>query len=152
MASAVGYVLVLFFALIRQSNGFKVFLPFHPLKTLSSNLHPSSDLLETQNQQSYVVCSNCKSAYFINGSQFGKSSHQMLKCEVCRREWNQQLDKLEIVTPLVQLVEMTDSQNFHHMPRTQGKPSKETIFVGSLPSNYDEKDLGLCSSCCISVL
>ena len=95
----------------------------------------------------YIMCGACKTAYVVKENQFGKGGLRVM-CNVCRKEWFQNSDKVQKTDNEYQLSDMTgdkiaevkkilSDRNFPKYPRVD----KIGIFIGNLPYTFEEQDI-----------
>ena len=96
----------------------------------------------------YIMCSQCKSSYVYDEEVFGTRGRKV-KCGVCNKEWFQSGTRVLTTDKSNSLMGMTEEKvakirssiemrNWPRFPKTD----KIGIFVGNLPYNYDEKEIG----------
>lgn len=100
------------------------------------------------NETSYIMCSSCKTAYVMSDNELGRRGLRV-RCGVCDKEWYQSGERLMQSNSQNVLVNMTDDKvgdirkaiaerNWPKYPRVD----KIGIFVGNLPYDYTEKEIG----------
>ena len=96
----------------------------------------------------YIMCSSCKSAFVVSESDLGRRGMRV-RCGVCDKEWYQSGERLLQSDSQNVLMNMTDAKvvdirkaiserNWPKYPRVD----KIGIFVGNLPYDYSEKEIG----------
>ena len=96
----------------------------------------------------YIMCSQCKSSFLYDEEQFGAKGRKV-KCGVCEKEWFQSGNRVLTTDKNNSLMGMTeekvaeirksiDMRNWPRFPKTD----RIGVFVGNLPYNYDEKEIG----------
>ena len=96
----------------------------------------------------YIMCSQCKSSFLYDEEQFGAKGRKV-KCGVCEKEWFQSGNRVLTTDKSNSLMGMTeekvaevrksiDMRNWPRFPKTD----RIGVFVGNLPYNYDEKEIG----------
>lgn len=122
--------------------------------SLSAASHPKIGLpmLGTQPEvlssgdRTYCFCSRCKSAFFMNEAELGKTGSRVI-CGICNRDWFQTTNSLlkagnaALILPMPpEQIEQAKRNAAGNFARYNHK-AKATVFVGNLPTSYTEKDI-----------
>ncbi len=97
----------------------------------------------------YIMCSQCKSSYVYDEKVFESSKGRKVCCGVCGKEWFQSGARVLTTDDSNYLSGMTETKmseirravemrNWPRFPKT----NKIGVFVGNLPYNYDEQEIG----------
>lgn len=108
---------------------------------------PKEELKYHEDGTSYIMCGACKTAYIVKENLFGKGGLRVM-CNICRKEWFQNNDKVQKTDREFQLLDMTEGKiaevkkilydrNFPKYPRVD----KIGIFIGNLPYTFEEQDI-----------
>lgn len=97
----------------------------------------------------YIMCSQCKSSYVYDEKVFGSSKGRKVCCGVCGKEWFQSGARVLTTDNSNYLTGMTETKvseirravEMRNWPRFP-KVDKIGVFVGNLPYNYDEQEIG----------
>jgi predicted Zn finger-like uncharacterized protein len=97
----------------------------------------------------YIMCSQCKSSYVYDEEVFGNSKGRKVECGVCGKEWFQSgarvltTDNSNYLTGMTEtkMTEIRRAVEMRNWPRFP-KVDKIGVFVGNLPYNYDEQEIG----------
>jgi predicted Zn finger-like uncharacterized protein len=94
----------------------------------------------------FCFCSVCRSAFLFSASQLG-SKGNLVRCSICEKEWYQSTDRLQRSDELdyftflsedhVSTVKNTLKEN----KKTKNTRNKFEVFVGNIPTSWQEKDL-----------
>jgi predicted Zn finger-like uncharacterized protein len=94
------------------------------------------------------MCANCKTSYIVSQNDLGKRGAR-LKCNVCENNWYQTIERLMKTDSSHYIKDMTESKinevkriiadkNTPKYPRVD----KVGIFVGNIPYDFGDKDIG----------
>lgn len=118
--------------------------PISELQVLKKEAKP----IQHPEGSSYIMCSSCKTAYVVTEALLGRRGTRV-RCGVCDKEWYQSGERLMQSDGQSILMNMTDTKvmdirksiaerNWPKYPRVD----KIGIFVGNLPYDYTEKEIG----------
>ena len=105
--------------------------------------------MTVNNKKTYCTCVSCKCAYWVTADQLGPTGRTKVLCKLCKSSWFQSVDKLmdvgdeHLLVPLpddrIEQVRrcVVDKKVFRYWPK-----DKVSLFVGNLPMEYTEKELG----------
>lgn len=96
----------------------------------------------------YIMCSQCKSSFLYDEELFGAKGRKVC-CGVCQKEWFQSGNRVLTTDKSNYLMGMKEQKvgeirkaiemrNWPRFPKTD----RIGVFVGNLPYNYDEKEIG----------
>ena len=116
--------------------------PISELQVLKKTDRPTS------HDGSYIMCSSCKTAYVVGDHELGRRGMRV-RCGVCDKEWYQSGERLLKTDGQNRLFNMTEEKvadvrkaisdrNWPKWPLTD----RIGIFVGNLPYDYSEKEIG----------
>ena len=116
------------------------------LKLVSAKVKGGIKFMDDGTQ--YIMCSQCKSSYVYDEEIFGTKGRKV-KCGVCDKEWFQSGNRVLTTDKSNSLMGMTEEKvaeirssiekrNWPRFPKTD----RIGVFVGNLPYNYDEKEIG----------
>lgn len=97
----------------------------------------------------FMLCTACKVAYRVDLKDFSMKGERV-RCNICDKEWFQTQDRMMKLDSLQKLQKMTDekAESIKTMvkggewPRYPPRPERFDVFVGNLPFNFDEQQLG----------
>ena len=97
---------------------------------------------------SYIMCSSCKSAFAVNEDDLGKRGKRV-RCGVCEKEWFQSGGRMLHSDNQHELQNMTDVKveeirraiQMRNWPKYP-KVDKVGVFVGNLPYEYGDEEIG----------
>lgn len=94
----------------------------------------------------FCFCSVCRSAFLFSASQL-ESKGNLVRCSICEKEWYQSTDRLQRSDELdyftflsedhVSTVKNTLKEN----KKIKNTRNKFEVFVGNIPTSWQEKDL-----------
>eukprot|EP01038_Epipyxis_sp_PR26KG_P006025 gene6025-8297_t len=127
-----------------------------PIQSIAAPTAPSSTtpLIDLEpndsslSEQTYVMCGNCKAAFLFSLSAY-RNKGTRVKCSICDKDWFQTVERLMKTDSSHQIVKMPDhkitevkrilaDKNVPKYPRVD----KIGIFIGNLPYDFGEKEIG----------
>lgn len=95
----------------------------------------------------YCTCSNCKTAYLLDGKALNFRGNKV-RCEVCNKEWFQTTDRLFRTDDTNELLPMP-KETVQDVKRIlaegnalrYSRVDKVGVFIGNLPYSYTEKEI-----------
>ena len=109
----------------------------------------STSTPSTSKDLTFVLCSACKTAYYLSASDLGRKGRR-IKCSICDKDWFQTQERLMSIDNDVIILEDLTAEKIadvkriladRNIPRNP-RVDKFTVFVGNLPYNFQEKELG----------
>ena len=109
--------------------------------------------LSKKDDECYISCMSCKSVYVYKTikdlENMISARGTRVKCSVCEKQWFQSFEKINKLDSLLSYQEINaekaqemrkfiSDNNWARNPRGE----KIDLFIGNLPFNYDEKDIG----------